>query len=69
MAIELVQIRELAERKEDENSRLRQFLKTECNLEPDEIDRRVFETCAYRKLRPCLDKLFFEWRSRARLCA
>lgn len=44
MPLDLVQIRELAERKEDENSRFRQFLKTRCNLEPDEIDRRVFET-------------------------
>jgi hypothetical protein len=44
MALDLVQIRELAERKEDENSRFRQFLKTRCNLEPNEIDRRVFET-------------------------
>jgi Fe-S-cluster containining protein len=43
MALDLVQIRELAERKEDENSRFRQFLKTR-NLEPDEIDQRVFET-------------------------
>jgi uncharacterized protein len=43
MALDLVQIRELAERKEDENSRFRQFLKTRCNLEPDEIDQRVFE--------------------------
>ena len=44
MALDLVQIRELAERKEDENSRFRQFLKTWCNLEPDEIDHRVLET-------------------------
>ena len=44
MAFDLVQIRALAERKEDENSRFRQFLKNRCNLQPDEIDRRVFET-------------------------
>ena len=44
MAIDLVQIRELAERNEDENTRFRQFVKTECNLEPAEIDRRVFGT-------------------------
>ena len=44
MTVDLVQIRALAEKKEDENSRFRQFLKTRCNLEPDEIDRRVFET-------------------------
>jgi len=44
MALDLVQIRALAERKEDENSRFCHFLKTRCNLEPDEIDQRVFET-------------------------
>ena len=44
MAFNLVQIRELAEKKEDENYRFRYFLKTRCDLEPDEIDRRVFET-------------------------
>jgi Fe-S-cluster containining protein len=44
MAVDLVQIRDLAERKVDENSRFRQFLKARCNLEPEEIDRRVFET-------------------------
>ena len=42
MAFDLVQIREQAERKEDENFRFRQFLKTKCKLEPDEIDSRVF---------------------------
>src|SRR5690349_4747717 len=42
MAVDLVQIRGLAERKQDENSRFRLFLKTKCNLKPDEIDRRVF---------------------------
>jgi uncharacterized protein len=44
MAVDLVQIRRLAQRKEDENSTFRQFLKTRCNLDPDETDRRVFET-------------------------
>ena len=44
MAFDLVQIRKQAERKEDENWDFRQFLKTECNLGSDEIDRRVFAT-------------------------
>ena len=44
MAFDLVQIRTMADRKEDENWRFRQFLKTRCKLDPDEIDRRVFET-------------------------
>src|SRR3984893_17445894 len=44
MALDLVQIRELAGRKEEENSRFRQFLKTGCRLEPGEIDQRVFES-------------------------
>ena len=44
MALDLVQIRTLAESKEDENYEFRRFLKTRCNLEPDEIDQRVFET-------------------------
>jgi Fe-S-cluster containining protein len=44
MALSLVQIRVLAETKEDENVRFRRFLKTRCNLESDEIDQRVFET-------------------------
>jgi hypothetical protein len=43
MARDLVQIRTMAEKKEDENFRFRLFLKTRCNLEPDEIDQRVFE--------------------------
>jgi uncharacterized protein len=33
----------LAQRKEEENWRFRQFLKLRCKLEPDELDRRVFE--------------------------
>jgi uncharacterized protein len=40
---DLVQIRKSGEEKEEENIRFRQFLKTRCNLEPDEIDQRVFE--------------------------
>jgi Fe-S-cluster containining protein len=40
--IDLVQIRERAEEKEDENYRFRQFLKSRCNVEPEEIDQRVF---------------------------
>jgi uncharacterized protein len=44
MALDLVQIRALAERKADENVRFRQFLKTRCDLEADKIDQRVFET-------------------------
>jgi len=43
VAIDLVQIRKLAETREDENLSFRRFLKTECNLEPDEVDQRVFE--------------------------
>lgn len=41
MTFDLVQIREQAQAKEDENYRFRQFLKTKCNLESDEIDSRV----------------------------
>jgi len=44
MAFDLVQIREQAKEKEGENYRFRQFLKTKCNLEPEEIDERVFAT-------------------------
>jgi Fe-S-cluster containining protein len=43
MAYDLVQLRVLAQEKEDENWKFRQFLKTRCNLEPAQIDRRVFE--------------------------
>jgi Fe-S-cluster containining protein len=42
MAFDLVQIREQAKEKEDENYRFRQFLKTKCHLDPEEIDSRVF---------------------------
>ena len=65
MAVDLVQIRKMAEAKEDENFRLRKFLK-QCDLETKEIDHHVFEitrrvwagidctTCANccRELRP-----------------
>ena len=46
MAIDLVQIRKLAEKREDENFSFRRFLKTECNLEPNKVDERVFEIAA-----------------------
>jgi hypothetical protein len=39
MAVDLVQIRTLAEEKQDENVRFRHFLKTRCRLEPDEIEQ------------------------------
>jgi hypothetical protein len=44
MAFDLIQIRELSHRKADENWGFRVFLKGQCDLEPDEIDRHVFET-------------------------
>src|SRR6266498_5620341 len=44
MAFDLVQIRGMAEQKEDENIRFRQFLKTRCILERDKLDLLVFET-------------------------
>ncbi|HWZ42483.1 MAG TPA: YkgJ family cysteine cluster protein [Candidatus Saccharimonadales bacterium] len=44
MAFDLVQIRTLAQSKEDENWKFREFLKMRCNLEPDQIDELVFET-------------------------
>jgi hypothetical protein len=44
MALDLVQIRALAEEKEDENWRFRQFLKNRCRLDSSEIDKQVFET-------------------------
>ncbi len=44
MVYGLVQIRELAQRKEDENWKFREFLKMRCDLEPDQIDQLVFET-------------------------
>jgi hypothetical protein len=42
MAIDLVQLRELSRQKEDENWSFRQFLKGQCDLDSDEIDRQVF---------------------------
>jgi uncharacterized protein len=42
MAFDLVQIREQAHAKEDENYKFRRFLKTKCNLGSEEIDSRVF---------------------------
>lgn len=44
MTVDLVQIRALAKKKEDENYRFRQFLKGYCDLESEELDQRVFET-------------------------
>jgi Fe-S-cluster containining protein len=44
MAFDPVQIRELAQGKKDENWKFREFLKTRCDLEPDEIDQLVFQT-------------------------
>lgn len=40
--VDLVQIRKLAERKEEENYSFRQFLKNRCHLKAGEIDQRVF---------------------------
>jgi Fe-S-cluster containining protein len=42
MAFDLVQIRLLAEKKEDENEKFLLFLKTKCRLKSEEIDERVF---------------------------
>lgn len=39
VAVDLVQIRKLAETREDENLSFRSFLKTGCNLKPDEVDQ------------------------------
>jgi uncharacterized protein len=44
VAVDLVQIRQLAARREDQNFRFRQFLKTGCSLNPYEIDELVFQT-------------------------
>jgi len=44
MGFDLVQIRGLAQQKADENWRFREFLKGQSDLEPDELDRHVFET-------------------------
>ena len=42
MASDLVQLRQLAQEKGDENWRFRKFLKVRCRLKPQEIDQRVF---------------------------
>ena len=69
MALDPVQLRILAQRKEDENCRFSQFLKDQCDLDPEEVDERVFEatrrvwagidctTCANccREVRPTFD--------------
>ena len=44
MAVDLVQIRTLAQQKEDENWRFRRFVKFECELDEEEMDRQVWET-------------------------
>jgi Fe-S-cluster containining protein len=41
MAFDLVQLPVLAQEKEDENWRFRQFLKTQCSLKSKKIDERV----------------------------
>jgi Fe-S-cluster containining protein len=43
MSFDLVQIRELAEQKEEENWKFRDFLKRKCDLESEEIDRHAFD--------------------------
>ena len=43
MSFDLVQLRKLAQEKEDENWRFREFLKGDCDLDPGEIDSHVFE--------------------------
>ena len=42
MAVDLVQIRELSKKKADDNWNFRLFLKGECDLDSDEVDRQVF---------------------------
>ena len=44
MSVDLIQIRTLAQQKEDENWRFRQFVKFECALDEKEMDRQVWET-------------------------
>jgi Fe-S-cluster containining protein len=43
MAFDPIKLRVLAEAKEDENWRFRQFLKTRCQLDSDDLDQRVFD--------------------------
>lgn len=42
MVVDLVQLRVLAQEREEENWRFRQFLKTRSDLRPEEIDKRDF---------------------------
>ncbi len=44
MAIDLVQIRALAEQRRDENREFRLFVKSDCKLSLDEMDKQVWET-------------------------
>jgi hypothetical protein len=44
MTVDLVHIRTLAQQKEDENWRFRGFVKFECELDEEEMDRQVWET-------------------------
>jgi Fe-S-cluster containining protein len=44
MAVDLKQLRILADAKSDENWDFREFLKCHCDLEPEELDKLVFET-------------------------
>jgi Fe-S-cluster containining protein len=44
MTVDLVQIRTLAQQKEDENWEFRQFVKIGCKLDVEEMDRQVWET-------------------------
>ena len=54
MAVDLIQIRALAERKEEENWKFRQFVKFGCKLKEKEMDRQVWETTKrVWERRPC----------------
>jgi hypothetical protein len=44
MPIDLIQIRTLAKQKENENWRFRRFVKFGCAMDPDEMDKQVWET-------------------------
>lgn len=43
MDVDPVHLPVLAQKREDENWQFRRFLKERCELEPDELDQRVFE--------------------------
>jgi hypothetical protein len=43
MPVDPINLPVLAQGKEDENWRFRRFLKERCELDPDELDQRVFE--------------------------